>query len=92
MANAIVTVTIMPESPEIDLEKVLVEAKKVIAEAAGEGETRSSIQPVAFGIKALKIIFVIDEKKGSPDPIAEKIQALEGVNSAEISDVRRAIG
>ena len=92
MANAIITVRIMPDSPEVDLEKVLVDAKKVIAGFAGEGETRSSIQPVAFGIKALNIIFVMDEKKGSPDPVAEKITEIEGVNSAEITDVRRAIG
>jgi len=82
----------MPESPEIDLEKVGVEAKKEIADFAGEGETKSSIQPVAFGIKALNIIFVMDESKGSPDPVAEKITQIEGVNSAEITDVRRAIG
>jgi len=92
MANAVITIRIMPESPEVDLEKVLGEAKKVIADFAGEGETRSSIQPVAFGIKALNIIFVMDETKGSPDPVAEKITQLEGVNSAEITDVRRAIG
>ena len=92
MANVIITVRIMPDSPEVDLEKVGQEAKKVIAEFAGEGETRSSIQPVAFGIKALNIIFVMDESKGSPDPVAEKIASLEGVNSAEIIDVRRAIG
>lgn len=82
----------MPDSPEVDLEKKLEEIKKIIADFAGEGETRSSIQPVAFGIKALNMIFVMDEKKGSPDPVAEKVQTLEGINSAEITDVRRAIG
>ena len=92
MANAVITVRIMPDSPEIDLEKVGQEAKKAIAEFAGEGETKSSIQPVAFGIKALNIIFVMDEAKGSPDPLAEKVTQIEGVNSAEITDVRRAIG
>jgi elongation factor 1-beta len=92
MANAIATVKIMPESPEVDLAKVEEEAKKLIADFAGEGETKSEIEPVAFGLKALKIIFVMDEAKGSPDPVAEKITALEGVNSAEISDVRRAVG
>ena len=92
MANAVITVKIMPESPEVDLSKIELEAKKIIAKFAGEGETKTEIEPVAFGLKALKIIFVMDEKKGSPDPVAEKIQILEGVNSAEITDVRRAIG
>jgi elongation factor 1-beta len=92
MANAIATVKIMPESPEVDLAKVEEEAKKLIADFAGEGETKTEVEPVAFGLKSLKIIFVMDETKGSPDPVAEKIAGLEGVNSAEISDVRRAIG
>lgn len=92
MANAIITVNIMPESPEVDLTKIEEEAKKIIADFAGEGETKTQIEPVAFGLKAVKIIFVMDESKGSPDPAAEKITKLEGVNSAEITDVRRAIG
>jgi len=92
MANAVITVKIMPESPEVDLSKIELEAKRIIAKFAGEGETKTEIEPVAFGLKALKIIFVMDEKKGSPDPVSEKIQILEGVNSAEITDVRRAIG
>ncbi len=92
MAKAIVTVKIMPTSPEVDLKVLEQKAKEEIEKFCGESETKSSIEPVAFGLKALKIIFVVDEKKGSPDPVAEKIATLEGVNSAEISDVRRAIG
>lgn len=92
MAKAVVTVKIMPESPNIDLVELEKKAKKVIADFVGKGETRSSEEPIAFGLKALKIIFVMDENKGSPDPVAEKIATLEGVNSAEIIDVRRAIG
>ena len=92
MTNAVITVKIMPESPEVDLAKLEEEAKKIITGFAGEGETKSSIQPVAFGLKSLNIIFVMDESKGSPDPVAEKITQIEGVNSAEITDVRRAIG
>ena len=92
MANAIITVKIMPESPESDLGKVEEEAKKLIADFAGEGETKSEQVPIAFGLKALNIIFVMDEAKGSPDPLADKITELDGVVSAEITDVRRAIG
>ena len=92
MANVVITVKIMPDSPETDLAKLEEEAKKLIAEFAGEGDTKSEQVPVAFGLKALNIIFVMDESNGSPDPVAEKITQIEGVNSAEIVDVRRAIG
>jgi len=92
MANAVVTIKIMPESPESDLTKIEAEAKAKIAEFAGEGQTKTTIEPVAFGLKSINIIFVVDEAKGSPDPIAEEIARLDNVNSAEVTDVRRAIG
>lgn len=92
MANAIVTIKIMPESPEVDLEALSVKVKEKIAEFAGEGDTKQDIEPVAFGLKALKIIFVMDEAKGSPEPVEKEIENLEGVNSVEVIDVRRAIG
>ncbi len=92
MAKAVITVKIMPESPEVDLAKIEEEAKKIITDFAGKGETKTEIEPIAFGLKALNIIFVMDESKGSPDPVTEDIAKIKGVNSAEIIDVRRAIG
>ena len=92
MGNAVVTVKIMPDNPEVDLNKIEEESKKIILGIVGEGEMKVSQEPVAFGLMSLNIIFVMDENSGSPDPFAEKISELDGVNSAEISDVRRAIG
>jgi len=92
MGTAIATVKIMPASPEVDLAKVEEDAKKVIADFAGEGETRSSTEPLAFGLKSLSIIFVMDEALDSPDIVADKINEFEDVNSAEITDFRRALG
>ncbi|MFC1686899.1 elongation factor 1-beta family protein [Nanoarchaeota archaeon] len=48
--------------------------------------------PIAFGLKAINIIFAMDEAKGSPDVLEEKITAIDGVQSFEVIDVRRAIG
>lgn len=92
MANAIVTIKIMPESPEINLENLEKKAKKDILEFAGKGDTKTEIEPIAFGLKAIKITFIMDEKLGNPDKISEKIEKYKEVASAEIIDVRRAIG
>ena len=92
MAKAIVTLKIMPESPDIDLDMVSTQAHEKIKGFAGEGETKKEIEPVAFGLKALKITFVMDEAKGSTEPLEKEIEGLEGVNSVEVIDVRRAIG
>ena len=92
MANVIVTLKVMPASPEVDMAKLEEAIKEKVKVFAGEGETKTEIEPVAFGLKSLKILFVADELKGSPDPIAEEVAGMEEVNSAEISDVRRAVG
>jgi len=92
MAKAIVTLKIMPESPDIDLKKINEVALEKIKGFAGEGDTKKEIEPVAFGLKALKIIFVMDEAQGSTEPLEKELEAIEGVNSVEVVDVRRAIG
>jgi elongation factor 1-beta len=92
MTNAVITFKIMPESPEIDLESLQKQALEKIAAYSGNDETKVEIEPVAFGLKALNIIFVMDENKGSPDELEEDIETIKGVMSCETTDVRRAIG
>ena len=92
MTNVIVTFKIMPESPEVDLKKISEEAKSKINDFAGAGDMKIEEQPVAFGLKSLNIIFVMDESKGSTEPLEETISEIKGVQSVETTDVRRAIG
>ena len=92
MATVIVTLKIMPESPEIDLSKVESEIKTKIEKFAGETETKSEQKPIAFGLKSLEIIFVMDEAKGSTEPLEDDIKEIKGVQSVETIDVRRAVG
>ncbi len=92
MANAVVTIRVMPESPEVNMDVLKDKVLEKIKDFAGEGDTRVSIEPVAFGLKSLNIIFVMDESLGSPDALEDKITAIEGVNSFEVTDVRRAVG
>ena len=91
MAEVIITLKIMPNSPETDLAKIEESAKEKILAFGGEvGKVEQ--EPVAFGLKSLNIIFVMDEQKGSTDKLEEDIADIEGVQSVEVTDVRRAIG
>ena len=81
----------MPESPEVDLNPIRSKAKKIGNEFGAELLDKDVIEPVAFGLNAVKLIFLIDESKGSED-LTDKIAAIEGVSSAEAVDMRRAIG
>lgn len=91
MAKVIVTLKLMPENPESDLDKVQMESDHLIKEFGGE-LGRADKEPVAFGLVALKLVFVMDEALGSTEELEEKLRALEGVASVEVSDIRRAIG
>jgi elongation factor 1-beta len=92
MTNVIVTLKIMPESVEVDLENLKNKLLDIIKEFAGEGDTKTEEEPIAFGLKALKILFIMDESLGSTETLEESIKAVEGIQSVEVTDVRRAIG
>ena len=92
MAQVIVTLKIMPKSVEVDLSKITEQAKTKIIDFAGPGDMKIEEKPIAFGLKALNIIFIMDESKGSTDELEESITEIDGVQSVEVTDVRRAIG
>ena len=92
MANVVVTLRIMPQSTDVDLSKIEDEAKKEIVDFCSSKEFKTSIEPIAFGLKAFNIIFVMDESKGSTEALENKISQISGVESVEVTDVRRAIG
>lgn len=92
MAQVVVTLRIMPQSPEADLKWLERKAKEEIVKFCNSQEFKTEVQPVAFGLKALVILFVMDEEIGSTEALEQKISQLEGVESVEVPDVRRAVG
>jgi len=93
MAKAIVTIKLMPDGPEADMEQMQSLAEQKINTFVGEdGEKRFAVKPIAFGLKALEIIFVMDEKVGSTEPLEKDLETVPGVGGVEVIDVRRAIG
>ncbi len=96
MASVIVTLKIMPQNPETSLEQVYERAvgkiKAFVDEKHRKTEIRKEIEPIGFGIKALKMIFIMDESIGTTDKLEEEIGKLNGVESVQAVDVRRAIG
>lgn len=85
-----IKVKIMPSSPESDLLKIKDEAEKKIKKL-GASLHSSSQEDVAFGLKALILVIAWPEDK-SPDELETQLSSLEGIKSAQIVDVRRAVG
>ena len=90
MAQVVITIKIMPESLEVDLKNIEKEAKDYINKYGEVGRTER--EKVAFGLEAINLTFVMDEKKGSTDALEDQLRNIDGVNSAEVTDVRRSIG
>lgn len=91
MTSVIITLKIMPREPGVDLVKIENKAKELISRFGGE-VGKVEIEPIAFGLKALRLIFVMDEAIGSTEKLEEEIASLDSVESVSIVDVRRAIG
>jgi len=90
MAKAILTMKVMPETADIDLGQLEIEATKAI-ESLGGKVGKSEKEPIAFGLHSLILMFTADENLGSEE-FEEKVGKLEGVQSAQITDFRRALG
>jgi translation elongation factor aEF-1 beta len=90
MAQAIITFKLMMESPDTDIEAVKQKAKELLT-SLGADVGKEEVEPVAFGLKALKLVVVADEDLGT-DTMESKLNELENVSSAEVVDYRRALG
>jgi len=90
MGIALITLKIMPTSLEANLEEIKTKAKAVIEEKRAT-KVRFEEEPVAFGLKAIKAFFDLDESH-ELEPIEESLKKIENVNSVQVVDMRRAFG
>tara|TARA_Y100000310_G_scaffold340574_1_gene436883 strand:+ start:184 stop:462 length:279 start_codon:yes stop_codon:yes gene_type:complete len=92
MAKVIVEFKIMPENVNVDLETVKSTAVDKIKAFNADVLGDITVEPVAFGIKAVKIRFAYDENKGTTDDLEKEISNSDGIQSVEVLSVSRAMG
>jgi len=92
MAKVVVTLKIMPEGTDVNLEELKEKVEKDIKDFNNNEDIKIEEEPIGFGLSSLKFLFVMDEEKGSTDPLEEKLKNIEGIGNIEVTDVRRAIG
>jgi len=86
MGEAAVRMKVMPKSTDVDLKKLAEEIKKVVPSFARLHAIEE--MPIAFGLKALIVVTIMDDKGGrSPDEIEEAVRKLPDVESAEVEEV-----
>ncbi|HNY89450.1 MAG TPA: elongation factor 1-beta [Methanoregulaceae archaeon] len=82
MGNVALILRVMPESPEVDLDLL---AEKIKENVPGLQDIRE--EPIGFGLKALKIAVVVGDDAGESDTVESDINAIEGVERAEIIEL-----
>ncbi|MFY9639198.1 MAG: elongation factor 1-beta [Methanobacterium sp.] len=87
MGEVVATIKLMPESPEMDVEKVKAEVKSSIPENTELHSIEE--EPIAFGLVALNVMVVVDDAEGGTEQIEENLSKIEDVASIEVVDVRR---
>jgi len=72
MAKVVITLKIMPAAPDTDLAKIEEDASKLIKEFGGD-VAKVEKEPVAFGLIAVKLMFIMDEDIGSTEDLETSI-------------------
>ncbi|NHI83486.1 MAG: elongation factor 1-beta [Candidatus Thorarchaeota archaeon] len=87
MARVVITLKIMPEDVDVDLNGLLEKIKAVVPKGTDVGATE--ITPVAFGLNALRMNVSREESMGGTDDIEAAISELDGVSQVEVERVSR---
>jgi len=80
MGNVVVKLKIMPSSVDVDIEKLKKEIEKRVK------VQDSKIEPIAFGLKALKIIVIIPDSEGT-EKLENKLKVIKGVEDVDVESV-----
>ena len=92
MAKAIITFKLMPESPDVDLKKIRDKALIIAKKNGSIGEMQSKEEPIAFGLNAVLILAMYQVEGTDFEKIAEDMQEIEQVQSAEVAKMDLALG
>jgi len=76
---------VLPEGLEVDLKKLEDDIKKALP--AGATLRAAEQRPLAFGLKALHVLVVMDDKKGGAEQVETAISGVTGVQSVEIVEM-----
>ena len=76
---------VLPEGLEVDLKKMRDDIGKVLPQ--GAVLRASEERPLAYGLKALHVLIVIDDKKGGAEQVESAIAGVPGVQSVEIVEM-----
>ena len=85
MGEVAIVLKVMPTGTDVDLTKL----KEDITATVPDNAKINTIEekPIAFGLKALEVTLIFDDRKGGDDTLEERLEQIEGVASVETIQV-----
>ena len=83
MGVVALTLRILPEGPEVDLDRL----REAVRAALGPRLKKLEAEPLAFGLVALVATVLVDDATGAAEQVETTVADLHGVSTAETTDV-----
>ena len=74
MGEVVVILKIMPESPDVDLEKIQADIRAKVS-----GIEDMKVEPIGFGLSAIKIAMITEDDEGAGDKIEGLFSQIPGM-------------
>ncbi|MGZ4869769.1 MAG: elongation factor 1-beta [Halobacteriota archaeon] len=89
MGEVAVQLKIMPNGPEVDLKGL---SNRITSQVAQYGRMYScEVQPIAFGLKALMLTVIVEDKEGGTEAVEAAISEIDEVESVQVVAVTRML-
>ncbi len=82
MGEVAVQLKIMPNSPDVDLKGL---SNRITSEVAEHGRMYGcEVQPIAFGLKALILTVIVEDKEGGTEAVEASISGIDEVEGLQV--------
>jgi elongation factor 1-beta len=89
MGEVAVQLKIMPSGPEVDLKGL---SYRITSQITDYGRTYNcEVQPVAFGLKALIVTVIVEDKEGGTEAVETSISEIDEVESVQVVAATRML-
>ena len=89
MGEVAVQLKIMPSGPDVDLKDL---SNRITSQITDYGRMYScEVQPVAFGLKALIVTVIVEDKEGGTEAVETSISEIDEVESVQVVAVTRML-
>ncbi|MFQ5920629.1 MAG: elongation factor 1-beta [Nitrososphaerales archaeon] len=87
MARLVARIKVLPTDIDIELDNILGKLKSSLPD--GMGIKKSAKEPIAYGLNALMVDFLLDDKEGQMDALENAVRQTEGVSEVQVVSISR---